>query len=729
MSVEVANESVQQYYIIAPEIPVPERTLVLKNDATFGLFNEFGDIDTSARQDEGLYHDGTRFLSELTFSLVGGRPLLLSAATRRDNLLVSFDLTNPDIYQSGRVIVPRASIHIFRIKLIWGGACFERIHIRNFSGEPLQVTAGLAFAADYADIFEIRGQHRAKRGRMLETRIGEGTVELGYEGLDGIRRRTQLRCEPAPQRLTENEMQFRLALAPREERVFSLTTTCHIERQPKRGPTRIAPELTYEQALSQAENSLAHRTLCPADTSNDQFNAWLQRSTADLNMLITEYSSGLYPHAGVPWFDTTFGRDGIITALQCLWFAPQVARGVLSFLAQSQATSSEPERDAEPGKILHEARRGEMAELREIPFGRYYGSVDSTPLFVLLAGAYHRRTGDMSFVESIWSNVVRALEWMDRYGDADHDGFIEYHRRSPHGLVQQGWKDSHDSIFHADGRLADGPIALCEVQSYAYAARLEAAGLADALGHAEIARTQREIATHLRGKFQERFWCPDLGLYALALDGDKKPCEVRSSNAGHCLFSGIAAEDHANATVKQLASEVFFTGWGVRTIADTEARYSPMAYHNGSIWPHDNAIIAAGLTNRRSKSLAEQILNAQFEASTFFDLNRLPELFCGFRRRGGKAPTLYPVACAPQAWAAGAVFMMLQACLGLTVDATKSRVLLRSPSLPRCLERVSIRGISVGSAGDVDLVLTRTGNSVAANVERRSGDLEVIVLS
>jgi glycogen debranching enzyme len=729
MSVEVVNETVQQYYIVAPEIAIPERTLVLKNDATFGLFNEFGDIDTDARQDEGLYHDGTRFLSRLALSLVGGRPLLLSASARRDNLMISADLTNPDIYHGDRVIVPRGSIHIFRSKLIWDGACYERIHIRNFCSEPLEVTAGIAYGSDYADIFEVRGQHRARRGRLLDTRISEGTVELGYQGLDGITRRTVIRCEPAAQRVTPTEMQFRLALGPREERLLSLTITCRSDEPAARGTVRVIPAVSYENARDRAERSLNERMTCPAETSNQQFNAWLQRSTADLNMLITESPSGLYPHAGVPWFDTTFGRDGIITALQCLWFAPQVARGVLAFLAQTQATSFDPERDAEPGKILHEARRGEMAELREIPFGRYYGSVDSTPLFVLLAGAYFRRTRDLGFIESIWPNVTNALGWMDRYGDADHDGFIEYHRRSPHGLVQQGWKDSHDSVFHADGRLADGPIALCEVQSYAYAARLEAAALADVLGHTELSRTLRESATRLRGKFQEKFWCPDLGLYALALDGEKKPCEVRSSNAGHCVFSGIATEEHANAIVKELASEVFFTGWGVRTIADTEARYNPMAYHNGSIWPHDNAVIAAGMTNRRSKALAEHILTAQFEASTFFDSSRLPELFCGFRRREGKAPTLYPVACSPQAWAAGAVFMMLQACLGLTVDATKPRVLLRSPCLPRCFERISIRGLSVDGAGDVDLTLVRSGSSVAANVERRSGDLEVIVVS
>ena len=729
MSAEPLHESVQQYYIVAPEIPIPERTLVLKQDETFGVFNEFGDIDTGARQDEGLYHEGTRFLSRLALSLVGGRPLLLSAAARRDNLLLSADLTNPDIYQDGHVIVPRGSIHIFRSKLIWAGACHERIHIRNFSGEPLEMTAAIAYASDYADIFEVRGQRRPKRGRLLDTHIADGTAVLGYEGLDGVARRTTIRSEPAARRTTQTEMQFHLALQPREEQILSLTITCHTEQRATTQKPSINRASSYESALAEAERSLGQRMTCPVETSNGQFNAWLQRSTADLNMLLTTSPCGLYPHAGVPWFATTFGRDGIITALECLWFAPQVARGVLAFLAETQAASSDPEHDAEPGKILHEARSGEMAALGEIPFGRYYGSVDSTPLFVLLAGAYHRRTGDLAFIESIWSNVVRALEWMDRHGDADHDGFIEYHRRSAVGLVQQGWKDSHDSVFHADGRLADGPIALCEVQSYAYAARMEAAALADALGHHTLVHGLREAAAQLRARFQDKFWCTDIGMYALALDGDKRPCQVRSSNAGHCLFSGIAAEDHADAILTQLAGAPFFTGWGVRTLADLEARYNPMSYHNGSIWPHDNALIAAGLTTRPSKALAEQILTAQYEASTFFDSSRLPELFCGFRRREGKAPTSYPVACSPQAWAAGAVFMMLQACLGLSVDATRSSVTLRSPRLPGCLDRVSISGLSIGGAGNVDLTVVRSGNSIAVNVEKRSAQLEVMILN
>jgi glycogen debranching enzyme len=723
MSAQGLSESAHQYYIVAPEIPIPERTLVLKQDGTFGLFNEFGDIDTRARQDEGLYHEGTRFLSRLALTIAGGRPLLLSAGARRDNLLLAADLTNPDLYVGGRVVVPRGSIHIFRTKLIWRGVCYERIHVRNFTMQPIEIALGLDYEADYADIFEVRGQHRPMRGRLLDARLGETFAELGYEGLDGVTRHTHIECRPAPQQVTASYMRMNVLLLEQREQIFSLTISCSDSKPAVRAAS-------YEAARAQAEraNAAGERIGNTIETSHEQLNAWVQRSVADLNMLLTNTPHGLYPYAGVPWFDTPFGRDGIITALECLWLAPQVARGVLSFLAATQATEVDAERDAEPGKILHEARSGEMAALREIPFGRYYGSVDATPLFVVLAGAYFRRTCDHAFAESIWPNVVAALEWLDRYGDADRDGFIEYYRHSPNGLVHQGWKDSHDSVFHADGRLAEGPIALCEVQGYAFAARVAGADLADALGHREMARTLRDAARELRDRFQRRFWCEDLGLYALALDGEKNACRVRSSNAGHCVFSGIASPEHANSILARLEDSTFFSGWGVRTIAETESRYNPMAYHNGSIWPHDNAIIAAAQTNLGSKSLATRILSSQLDASTYFDSSRLPELFCGFHRRGGKAPTSYPVACSPQSWAAGAVFMMLQACLGISVDALHSRVVLRAPSLPSGIDRVSIRGLGVGS-GTVDLTVHRYLGTLSANVERRSGRLDVVMLN
>jgi glycogen debranching enzyme len=723
VSAESVNTAATEFYILAPEVPVPERTFVLKHDETFGLFNDFGDIAAGARHEEGLYHQGTRFLSRLALKLAGGRPLLLSSAVRRDNLLMGVDLTNPDIYLGGNVMLPRGSLHIYRSKLIWEGVCYEHLHVRNFTLTPLDISLSLEFAADFADIFEVRGEERRRRGQLHKPRVTGDAAELAYQGLDGAVRRTLIECQPRARHVSGSELQLETHLEGRAEQVFEIKVTCAIEAQRPAG-------MSFQAAVARAEHSRTSgaRLVCGVETSNDQFNAWMSRSAADLNMLLTETSSGLYPYAGVPWFDTSFGRDGIITALECLWLAPQVSRGVLSFLAATQATRDQPERDAEPGKILHEARRGEMAALGEVPFGRYYGSVDATALYVMLAGAYWRRTGDLAFIETIWDNICAALGWIDRYGDRDGDGFIEYQRRSPHGLLQQGWKDSSDSVFHADGRLAEGPIALCEVQAYTYAARLDAAALAQALGHDDMARTLREQAHALREQFRARFWCPELGLYALALDGYKEPCRVRASNTGHCLVCGIAAPEHAESIARTLGQETFFSGWGVRTLADREVRYNPMAYHNGSIWPHDNAVIAAGLSASPSKDLAVRILSAQLDASTYFESGRLPELFCGFRRREGKAPTSYPVACSPQAWSAAAVFSMLQACLGLTIDAAAQQIAFRFPRLPPRVERVSIRDLKVGDSS-VDVTLYRYSGAVGLNVDRRSGKLDVAVLT
>jgi glycogen debranching enzyme len=389
-----------------------------------------------------------------------------------------------------------------------------------------------------------------------------------------------------------------------------------------------------------------------------------------------------------------------------------------------QAKEVIPARDATPGKILHEVRYGEMAALDEVPFGLYYGSTDSTPLFVMLAGAYYDRTGDREFIETIWSNIRAALDWIDIYGDIDGDGFVESARLSTRGLVQQGWKDSWDSISHADGSLPEPPIALCEVQAYAYAAKQAGARLATILGDTDYGRVLLDQARALQERFNATYWCEDLSIFAVALDGKKRPCRIVASNAGHCLFGRIATEEYARLIAERLLREDCYSGWGVRTLSANEVRYNPMSYHNGSVWPHDNAILAAGLANYGLKDAVNRIITGLFDASKFFELHRMPELFCGFGRREGEGPTLYPAACSPQAWSAAASYMLLQASLGLAVDAVASEVRFGSPTLPLFLEEIRIRNLKAGKTS-LDLVVDRSFRGIG--VERRDGDANIVI--
>ncbi len=695
---------------------------VLKHGESFAVFDRHGDILPEGMGEEGIYHRGTRHVSGLVLRLAGHRPLLLGSTAKRDNSRLAFDLTNTDLGR-GPQRLPHSSVHLSRTKVLWDGVCHERLVARSFAREPVRLVLTLRFRADFADVFEVRGMHRAQGGRHLPALVSDRAVVLRYVGLDGVIRRTRFTFSVAPSRIERGEADFDLELPDQRAVTIDVAIACEI------GRARRASGPDFDTASERARGSLTRlmRSAARVSSSNALFNDWLERSAADLAMLSSRTPHGLYPYAGVPWFSTVFGRDGIVTAMQTLWAAPQIARGVLGYLAAHQADRVDPVHDAEPGKILHEVRQGEMAATGEVPFAHYYGSHDATPLFIMLAAQHWRQTNDHAAARRLWPHVERALEWMDRYGDPDGDGFLEYARRNERGLIQQGWKDSHDSIFHADGRMAVGPIATCELQAYAYAARVGASELAELLGHGQVAREQERRAADLQRAFDAAFWDEELGTYALALDGDKQRCRVRASNAGHVLWSGIALPERAGRVAETLLSDASFSGWGIRTVAAGEARYNPISYHNGSVWPHDTAIAAMGLARYGRHDQASRLLAGLFDASHTFDLARLPELFCGFTRRHGEDATRYPVACSPQAWAAGAVFMLLQAVLGLEVDATARQVRFRHSRLPDFLDTLSVTGLRVGDA-TVDLAIGRQTLGVDVRVVRRRGDVEVIDL-
>ena len=712
-----------QWYVAAKSARTEEHPQVLKHDETFAMFDRFGDIPLVGSGEQGLYHEDTRFLSRQELQIEGARPLYLGSTVQEYSSLLTIDLMNPDFECRG-ARVPKGSLHIFRAKLLWQGACYEHIRVGNHAEATIEATLGLTWDADFVDVFEVRGMERGQRGERLPAEVGPARVLLPYRGLDGRTRRTRLLFEPAPTRCEAQHASFALRLAPGEERHLYFTAVC--ETADDAPPLPVAD---YPTALARSgtERKTARAQQCLIETSNPLVNLWLERSASDIEMLTTTLPTGPYPYAGVPWYSTTFGRDGIITAREMLWADPTLARGVLAFLADTQADSEDPERDAEPGKILHEARRSEMAVTREIPFGRYYGTVDATPLFVALAGAYHRRTGDSAFIRSIWPHIVAALHWIDRYGDADGDGFVEYERRSSEGLANQGWKDSHDSVFHADGRIAEPPIALVEVQGYVYEAKTQAAEMARHLGEHALAVRLDDEAQALKQKFDEAFWCAAIGSYAIALDGRKRQCAVLTSNPGHALWTGVAAPEHAERVARGLLDEAMYNGWGIRTVGTGQPRYNPMSYHDGSVWPHDNAIAAAGMTRYGRTAEAMRVFAGLFESSLYFDQHRLPELFCGFPRRAAEGPTLYPVACSPQAWAAAAPFAMLQACLGLDIDAARAEVSLRTPRLPDFIQWVRVRHLAVGAHG-LDLLLQRyENNGVGVEVMKKDGPVGIVV--
>jgi glycogen debranching enzyme len=721
-------DETQVSYIETQTSLVERKLSTLKNGQSFAVMDSAGDMGTVGQEGpEGLYFRDTRHLSTFRLTFGAARPLLLSSTIQDDNASLSIDLTNSDIHRNGRLETPRDLIAIHRTKFIWQETVYERLGLRNYDTRERSGRLGFSFGADFRDLFEVRGMKRAARGRVEAEVRDASRVVYRYVGLDGVRRHTEICFTPAPEQLTTEDASFDIKLGAGERRSILVTVSSSEIVSKAEDPVRLEPRVApFMEAYRDLRRSLRAATsgIVKIDSSNELFDEIIRRSTTDIYMLVSETEHGPYPYAGIPWYSTAFGRDGLITAMLMLWADPGIARGVLRFLAETQATTHDPAVDAQPGKILHETRAGEMARLGEVPFRLYYGTVDATPLFVMLAGQYFERTGDRATIEAIWPNIEAALRWCDEEGDRDGDGFVEYRRETETGLINQGWKDSHDSMFHADGSCAEGPIALVEVQGYVYAARKAAATLAQALGKSADATRLSDEAERLRTAFDAAFWCEEIESYAMALDGEKRPLKVRSSNAGHALFTGIALPERAGHVVKTLMAPASFSGWGIRTIARGEARYNPISYHNGSVWPHDNALIAIGFAAYGYKDAVAQVFSGMYEAAAYQDLRRLPELFCGFLRRPRRGPTAYPVACSPQAWAAAVPFGLLQASLGLELPDDENMVRFADPLLPEFLTHLRLTGVRIGSSR-LQLRLDRHARDMTVSVLSREGDARV----
>jgi glycogen debranching enzyme len=719
-----------RYYILASSVAADLPRLVLKHDDAFLVADRRGDFPLLPGTEFGFYADGTRFLHQLEFRVHGRRPLLLNAAVSDDGLEAAIDLTNPDIVGDERIVIPgqpRRPVvpgRVFRIRrllTIYRRQLYQTVSIESFAREPHALEVGWRFGADFADVFDVRGYARRQRGLDLPAQADATSVVLRYRGLDEVTRTAHLRFDPAPARLDPEQAVYVARLAPGERLELALTITAAVgEVDPVRPTARPAALAERRRTIERLCTEAAR-----IETDHRMFDAWLERGRADLHLLLTETPDGPVPDAGIPWYVAPFGRDSLLTALQVLPFEPEIARATLRFLARHQATSEDAFTDAEPGKILHEYRRGELAACREIPFIPYYGSVDATPLFLILLGDYLRWTGDLGLARELWPAAERALGWMAR-SPLHAGGFLRYQRQSRVGLEHQGWKDSSDAIMHATGEPAKPPVAVVEAQGYQFAALLRAAWIADRLGHRAVARRCRARAARLQQRFEAAFWMPEENFYALALDGHDAPCRVISSNPGHCLWAGIVSPARAEAVAGRLLADDLFTGWGLRTLSARERLYNPMSYHNGSVWPHDTALAAVGLARYGLVEPFLTLTTALFQAVHHVEGARLPELFCGFPRAAGHGPTRYPVACSPQAWAAGVVFHLVSAMLGFDADATENRLTLHRPRLPAWLGWLEVRGLRLAKSR-LDLRVTRGRDGAAVELLARTGDAEIVV--
>lgn len=704
---------------------------VIKQGDVFVVCHADGVIHPGCSCGQGIYYADTRYLSGLSWTIQGQAPRALSCHTE-NNFFSQTDLINETLVSATGQTVRAESLHMSDTRVV-DGAVHERLTLTNYHGATVALGLELELRADFCDMFEVRGMtQRQSSSQYFKPETTQNHLWLRYQGSDHSLRETHVHFLFPPTQIearswletreTGAVIRFELELAPGQSRDIEWMVEPRLDGQ---GFVR-RDDLELEIVQMEKLQDEALRTMTEIETSEPAFQEFLSRGAIDLLTLLSPKPTGQYPVAGTPWYACPFGRDGLLTAYQALMLDPGIARGTLRYLAQHQGSQYEPSRDEEPGKILHESRIGELSKNGEVPFAPSYCTVDATPLFLVLFGEYYRWTGDLAFVRELWPNAMRALEWIDRDGDLDGDGFVEYRKKGEKGLSNQGWKDSWDSILHPDGRLAEAPIALAEVQGYVYDAKRRMAELAGLLGQIELAAKLEAQATALREQFNAAFWSDELGTYALALDGQKQQVLARSSNPGHGLWSGIVDSSHADALARELLGTAMFSGWGIRTLSAADPNFNPVSYHNGTVWPHDNALIAKGLASYGFAREAEQVMQGLFAASQHFKYGRLPELFCGFGRLGRLSrPVPYPVACSPQAWAAGSPILLLQSLLGLEPDGANARLVIRDPHLPEWAGELTLRRLRIGSA-QVDLSFWRENARTRWRVLETRGSLTIL---
>jgi len=713
---EIANPYPEPQLGFLVHEPRKVNNLTLIDGKTFLSTTVSGDIVPPGAPDVGFFHDDTRFLSKLELRVGDSRTVVLSSSEEK-TFSSKIELTTGSLSQINSFDLPENTVHIRRQQLLASQLLYDTITFSNFNQSEAELVVEIAFEADFVDVFQVRGCARHKSGHYYRPIVRADALVFFYRGLDNVTRETVVRFQTPPDQIEDNVARWNLKIPATQFRQILNTVSCRVgdeQSKPTKGIVQGFRERREAYWRWEQESTSFER-------SNDIFDEALRTCIADFHALQIPSGDQHIVAAGIPWFATMFGRDSLIAAYQSLLLNPRLAGETLRVLSRYQGKEFNDWLDEEPGKIPHEYRTGEMTRAGEMPFGPYYGSVDATPLFLILLSETFNWTGDEALVKELLPAARAALDWIENYGDLDSDGFVEYKRRSQKGLTNQGWKDSWDANMHRDGSVANPPIALVEVQGYCYEAQYRMSQLLRMFGETERADRLRKSATELAKKIEKHFWLPEQNFYAMGLDSHKRPLEVIASNVGHLLFTRSIARDRARLVVQRFMRDDMQSGWGWRTLAASERVFNPLSYHRGSVWPHDNSLTAHGMALYGFRDEVKHIFTCLYQAALNFRDYRLPELFCGVQRNEYDEPVHYPVSCSPQAWASGAFFLLLTSVLGIRPSAARKELNIVNPALPDWLDFLRIRNLRIGNSR-VSLDFTRQGERSFCNVVDVSGE-------